>query len=143
MNPHIQAFFHQPTFTVSYLVFDPASKAGAVIDPVLDFDEKSGRTGTAFADSILQAAAEQNVNIVWVLETHAHADHLSAAQHIKRKTGARIAIGAEIVKVQATFKALFNAKELPADGSQFDRLVRDGECIALGGNGIRGAAYAR
>jgi glyoxylase-like metal-dependent hydrolase (beta-lactamase superfamily II) len=136
MNPRIEAFLHEPTFTVSYLVSDPASKEGAVIDPVLDFDQKSGRTATRSADRILAAAAAAGIRIAWILETHAHADHLSAAQHLRRRTGAKIAIGAEIVRVQAVFKALFNATEMPADGSQFDRLLRDGDRIRLGETAI-------
>jgi len=132
MNPRIQAFFHEPTFTVSYLVSDPITGEGAVIDPVLDFDQKSGRTGTHFADAIIAAAEAERIRIVWLLETHAHADHLSAAQHLKRRTGAKVAIGAEIPSVQSIFKAVFNAKEMPTDGSQFDRLLREGERIPLG-----------
>lgn len=132
MAPEIKAFFHEPTFTVSYLVADPATHQAAVIDSVLDFDPKSGRTGTTSADSILAAAAAAGLRIVWILETHAHADHLSAAQHLKEKTGAAVVIGAEITKVQGVFKEVFNAAEMPTDGRQFDRLVRDGERLPLG-----------
>ncbi len=132
MTAHIQSFFHEPTFTVTYLVSDPASGEAAVIDPVLDFDNKSGRTSTASADKLLAAARDAGVRIVWILETHAHADHLSAAQHIRRQTGAKIAIGSAITTVQGVFKGVFNAAEMPVDGSQFDRLVRDGERLSLG-----------
>jgi glyoxylase-like metal-dependent hydrolase (beta-lactamase superfamily II) len=128
----IQSFFHEPTFTVSYLVSDPVSGEGAVIDPVLDFDPRSGRTSTRSADAIIAAAVRSAVRLRWVLETHAHADHLSAAQHIKHETGAKIAIGAEITRVQGIFKAIFNATEMATDGSQFDRLLREGERVALG-----------
>lgn len=132
MNAQIRSFFHEPTFTVSYLVSDPETGTAAVIDPVLDFDQKSGRTGTAFADQVLAAAKAEGLRIDWILETHAHADHLSAAQHIKAHTGAKVVIGAEIGRVQTVFKDVFNATEMPVDGRQFDRLVSDGERIVLG-----------
>ena len=132
MAAEIRSFFHEPTFTVSYLVSDPATHVAAVIDPVLDFDPKSGRTRTTSADQILDAAKSAGLRIEWILETHAHADHLTAAQHLKERTGARIVIGAAIDKVQAVFKDVFNAAEMPTDGRQFDRLVKDGDRIALG-----------
>lgn len=132
MTLRIEAFFHEATYTVSYLVSDPIAREGAVIDPVLDFDGKSGRTGTAFADGILAAAKRQGVRIVWILETHAHADHLTAAAHLRRETGAPVAIGSEITKVQATFKALFNAADVAPDGRAFDRLLLDGDRLPLG-----------
>ena len=132
MAPNIAAFFHEPTFTVSYLVSDPVTGEGAVIDPVLDFDAKSGRSRTTSADQILAAARAAGLRIVWILETHAHADHLSAAQHIRSQTGAKAVIGAAITKVQAVFKDIFNATDMPADGSQFDQLVRDGDRLPLG-----------
>jgi glyoxylase-like metal-dependent hydrolase (beta-lactamase superfamily II) len=132
MSASIQAFFHEPTFTVSYLVSDPATGQAAVIDPVLDFDTKSGRTGTASADAVMAAAAQAGASIVWILETHAHADHLTAAPHIKERTGAKVVIGAEITKVQAVFGELFNAADVGRDGGQFDRLVRDGDRLPLG-----------
>lgn len=132
MVSNITAFFHEPTFTVSYLVSDPATGEGAVVDPVLDFDAKSGRTGTASVDEILAAARTAGVRVGWILETHAHADHLSGAQHLKSLTGAKIVIGAAITKVQAVFKEIFNAVEMPTDGRPFDRLVHDGERLPLG-----------
>ena len=132
MGAEIRSFFHEQTFTVSYLVSDPATGAAAVIDPVLDFDQKSGRTATKSADSILAAATEANLRIEWILETHAHADHLTAAQYLRQRTGARVVIGASIDKVQAVFKDIFNAGEMPTDGRQFDRLVTEGDRIALG-----------
>jgi glyoxylase-like metal-dependent hydrolase (beta-lactamase superfamily II) len=132
MNAAVQAFFHEPTFTVSYLVADPTTGAGAVIDPVLDFDPKSGRTGTTSADVILAAAEKAGIRIQWVLETHAHADHLSAAPHFKARSGAAVVIGAEITKVQAVFGEVFNAPDLARDGRPFDRLVRDGDRLPLG-----------
>jgi len=132
MNPIVRSFFHEPTFTASHLVIDPETREAAAIDPVLDFDAKSGRTGTAFADGMLAAAAGEGARIVWILETHAHADHLTAAPHLKERTGAPIAIGAEITRVQKVFKPIFNAAEMPTDGSQFDRLLADGERFAIG-----------
>ena len=133
MTARIQSFFHEPSFTVSYLVSDPASGIAAVIDPVLDFDQKSGRTRKIFADGILSVARASNLQIKWVLETHAHADHLSAAQHIKSATGAKVVIGANITTVQTVFKDVFNAVDMRTDGRQFDRLVNEGDRIELGG----------
>lgn len=132
MQPQIEAFFHEPSFTVCYLVSDPASGAAAVIDPVLDFDHRSGRTATDFINRVLARAAELGLRIEWVLETHAHADHLSAAQHVKERTGAKIAIGAHITEVQRFFGKLFDAADMRPDGSQFDRLVEEGDRIPLG-----------
>ena len=131
MSPRIQAFFDPATFTVSYLVSDPASREAAIVDPVLDFDVKSGRSATHSADAILAAAAARGLHVRWILETHAHADHLSAAQYLKAKTGAAVAIGAAIKQVQNTFKTVFNDPAMPADGRQFDRLVNDGDKLPL------------
>ena len=131
-RPQVQAFFHEPTFTVSYLVWDPASKRGAIIDSALDFDPKSGRTGTHSAEAILAAAAREELIIDWLLETHAHADHLSAAPFLKKRTLAPIVIGEHITAVQKVFKGLFNLPYVTADGRPFDRLVRDGEMLPLG-----------
>lgn len=130
--PKVRAFFHEPTFTVSYLVWDPRTKRGAVIDSVLDFDQKSGRTGSQSAQAILQAAAEEGVSIDWLLETHAHADHISAAPFLKKATGAPIVIGEHIKDVQSVFKGVFNLDYVTADGRPFDRLVGDGETLQLG-----------
>jgi len=132
MSPPIQGFFHEPTNTVSYLVSDSASRESAVIDPVLDFDARSGRTATRSAEAILAAAAAAKLRIVWILETHVHADHLSAAQYLKARTGARVGIGIGVTQVQAFFKGVFNATEMAPDGRQFDRLVHDGERLPLG-----------
>jgi glyoxylase-like metal-dependent hydrolase (beta-lactamase superfamily II) len=133
--PHsakVRAFFHEPTFTVSYLVWDPATKRGAIIDSALDFDPKSGRTGTQSAQQILDAAREEGVMVDWLLETHAHADHLSAAPFLKQATGAPIVIGENIKAVQKVFKGVFNLGYVTADGRPFDKLVADGETLALG-----------
>ncbi|HUI18726.1 MAG TPA: MBL fold metallo-hydrolase [Alphaproteobacteria bacterium] len=136
MSPCIQAFFHAPTFTISYLVSEPSAGEAAVIDPVLDFDAKSGHLGTRSADAILAAAAQARLRIAWVLETHLHADHLSAAQHLKAATGAALGIGAGTAAVQAYFKDVFNAADLTPDGRQFDRLLHDGERLPLGAAAI-------
>lgn len=130
--PNVRAFFHEPTFTVSYLVWDPAMKAGAIVDSVLDFDQKSGRTATHSAQAILDAAREEGVKVEYLLETHAHADHLSAAPFLKQATGAPIVIGEHIKTVQKVFKDIFNLGYVTADGRPFDRLVRDGEALPLG-----------
>ena len=128
----VRAFFHEPTFTVSYLVWDPAARRGAIIDSVLDFDAKSGRTGTASAQAILDTAREEGVAVDWILETHAHADHLSAAPFLKQATGASIVIGEHIKDVQRVFKDVFNLGDVAPDGRAFDRLVRDTERLPLG-----------
>jgi glyoxylase-like metal-dependent hydrolase (beta-lactamase superfamily II) len=132
MSVNIRAFFDEATFTVSYLVWDPATSTAAVIDPVLDYDPKSGRTSTKSADAILGAAASQGLKVEWVLETHAHADHLSAGAYMREKVKAKIVIGERIRTVQSTFRTLFNMADQATDGSDFDRLVKDGDRIALG-----------
>jgi glyoxylase-like metal-dependent hydrolase (beta-lactamase superfamily II) len=131
-KPVIRPFFDEPTNTVSYLVWDPATKQGAVIDPVLDWDNRSGTADTAFADRILAAAREEAVTIRWVLETHAHADHLTAAPYIKAKTGAPIGIGEHIKDVQRIFRPVFDARDLKPEGGDFDHLFQDGERFPLG-----------
>lgn len=134
MTAQIQAFFDPKTSTVTYVVADPETRRAAVVDPVLDYDFKSGRTSTASADQVVTWVRAQNLQLDWILETHAHADHLSAARHIQQQLGGRIAIGEHIREVQATFKKLFNLERgfLP-DGSQFEHLFRDGEVFRIGG----------
>jgi glyoxylase-like metal-dependent hydrolase (beta-lactamase superfamily II) len=132
MEPRIQPFFDEATFTVTYLVSDPATGKAAIIDSVLDFDPKSGRTSTGSADAVLAAAKEQGFEIQWILETHAHADHLSAAVHLKERTGAPVGIGEHIATVQKVFRPIFNAKDVLGDGAPFDRLFKDGEHFAIG-----------
>ena len=132
-TPVIHAFFDEPTNTVSYLVADPASRQAAVIDPVLDYDHKSGKAGSGSADRILAMAAEQNLTIGLVLETHVHADHLSGAPYIKLKTGAKVAIGERIREVQKIFRPVFNAMDVSGDGSEFDILFKDGDRFSIGG----------
>ena len=131
-SPIIRAFFDEPTNTVSYLLWDPASSQGAVIDPVLDWDNRSGTADTAFADRILATAKEEGVIIVWVLETHAHADHLTAAPYVKARTGAAIGIGEHIQDVQRIFRPVFDIRDLKPQGGDFDRLFKDGEHFSLG-----------
>ncbi len=131
-SARIEAFFDEPTNTVSYLVWDPASLKAAVIDPVLDYDHRSGEVDNRSSDEILERARKEGLDIVWALETHAHADHLSGAPYIKSKTGARIGIGEHIRDVQRIFRPVFNMPDLKTDGSDFDHLFKDGETFAIG-----------
>ena len=131
-TPLIEAFFDEATNTISYLVADPATRVAMVIDPVLDFDLSSGEVDIASAERILMTANERDWRIAMVLETHAHADHLSAAPYIKAKTGAWIGIGEHIRDVQKIFRPVFAFDDLKTDGSDFDRLFTDGERFALG-----------
>jgi len=132
-TPFIEAFFDEPTNTISYLVGDPATRVAAVIDPVLDFDLTSGTADTRSAERIVEFARDNGWQIAMVLETHAHADHLSAAPVIKAQTGAWIGIGTHIRDVQRIFRPVFGMSELKADGSDFDRLFDDGDSVAIGG----------
>ncbi|MDR2334007.1 MAG: MBL fold metallo-hydrolase [Burkholderiaceae bacterium] len=131
-NAQIQAFFDEATNTVTYLVSDAETRKAAVIDPVLDYDHRSGKVSTTSADQVLAAAEAQALEVVWILETHAHADHLSAAPYLKARTGARVAIGEHIRDVQAIFRPVFNLDDLSDDGADFDRLLRDGETLNIG-----------
>lgn len=132
-KPDVTAFFHQPTFSVTYLVADPATRRAALIDTVLDYDHKAGRTSTASADAVIAAVRERGLTLDWVLETHVHADHLTAAPHVKRALGGALGIGARVCEVQAHFKKLFNVgPEFVPDGSQFDHLFADGETFRIG-----------
>jgi glyoxylase-like metal-dependent hydrolase (beta-lactamase superfamily II) len=131
-KPIIEAFFDRPTNTISYLVADPATNDAAVIDPVLDFDLASGEMGTSSAARILACAAEWGWRITMVLETHAHADHLSAAAYIKAATGAMVCIGDRIGQVQKIFAPIFAFDEMKTDDSDFDRLFHDGERFNIG-----------
>jgi uncharacterized protein (TIGR01244 family) len=131
-KPQVKAFFEPRTFSVQYVVSDPETKMCAIIDPVLDFDEKSGSTATTSADAILAYIAEQGLTVEWILDTHPHADHFSAAQYLKQKTGAPTAIGEHVVDVQKLWKAIYHWPELKTDGSQWDRLFAHGETFKLG-----------
>lgn len=132
-QPQIRAFFDEPTNTVSYLVWDPASMRGVAIDPVLDFDPASGVVDDDSVNEMLRAAEELNITIEWVLETHIHADHLSGAPLIKARTGARIGIGEHVREVQNIFRPIFGAEDVKADGGDFDRLFKDGDRLEVGG----------
>jgi glyoxylase-like metal-dependent hydrolase (beta-lactamase superfamily II) len=132
-RPDVRGFFHEPTNTVSYVVSDPATRACAVLDTVLDYDAAAGRTATASADEVIAYVRDQGFGCEWVLETHVHADHLSAAPYVQEKLGGKLGIGNNIIVVQETFGKVFNAgTEFQRDGSQFDRLFGDGDEFALG-----------
>ena len=132
-QPRVHAQFDEATHTVSYVVWDPATRRAAIIDPVLDYDHRTGRVSHRSADDLLGFVADQGLSVDWVLETHAHADHLSAAPYLKEKTGAPIGIGARITEVQRTFAPVFGLEDVSGDGREFDSLFRDGETFALGG----------
>jgi glyoxylase-like metal-dependent hydrolase (beta-lactamase superfamily II) len=132
-TPDITAFHDPATGTVSYLVADPATKKAAIIDPVLNYEANSGRTSTTSADEVLAAARQRGLTVQWVLETHVHADHLTASAHVKQITGAQSAIGAEIEKVQKAFGQLFNIlSSTPISVGDFDKVFRDGESFTIG-----------
>lgn len=134
MTPTVQSFFDPSTWTVSYVVYDKPGTACAVIDSVLDYDPKSGRTRTTSADTLVAFVHENRLKVEWILETHAHADHLSAAHYLRERLGGKIAIGAAISEVQRAFKGIFHLEpEFQTDGRQFDRLLHDGETFAIGG----------
>ncbi|MFN8981712.1 MAG: MBL fold metallo-hydrolase [Alphaproteobacteria bacterium] len=128
----IRPFFDEATNTVSYLVFDPATRQGAVIDPVLDWDHRSGEADTRSADRLIEAAGKEGVTIALILETHAHADHLTAAPYIKQRCGGQIAIGEHIKDVQRIFRPVFAADDVKPEGGDFDLLLRDGGRLKLG-----------
>src|SRR5579871_6287326 len=133
-KPDVASFFDPVTFTATHLVSDTGTGQAAIIDSVLDFDPASGRTATRSADGIIASVRERGLKVEWILETHAHADHLSAAPYLKEALGGQIAIGNRIVAVQETFGTLFNqGKEFARDGSQFDRLFADGDRFRIGG----------
>lgn len=137
MTPHVQTFFDPATFTATHLVVDSSTGTAAIVDPVLDFEPKGGKLSTTSADAVLAAVASQQLTLAYVLETHAHADHLSAGDHIRRLTGAKLVIGAHITQVQSTFAPVFDADDVPCDGSQFDVLLQEGDTLPLGTLSIR------
>ncbi len=133
MTPNVKTFFDQATFTATHLVWDPQTRHAAVVDSVKDYDPKSGRTSTASADELIAFVEQEGLTLEWILETHVHADHLTAAPYLKEKLGGRTGIGARIDLVQSVFKQVFNAEEAFAtDGRQFDRLFDDGETLHIG-----------
>jgi glyoxylase-like metal-dependent hydrolase (beta-lactamase superfamily II) len=135
-TPTVRSFFDEPTNTVSYVVYDPASREAAVIDSVLDYDAAAGRTSFASADAIIAYVKAESLTVTWLLETHAHADHLSAAPYLKDHLGGQLAIGREIIHVQNVFGKIFNeGTEFARDGSEFDRLFEDGDRFQIGGLG--------
>jgi glyoxylase-like metal-dependent hydrolase (beta-lactamase superfamily II) len=131
-DAQIRSFFDPATYTVTHVVSDPATRRAAIIDSVLDYDPKSGRTATRSADAVVAWVREAGLTVDWHLETHAHADHLSAAPYLKGLLGGRIAIGEHIQDVQRVFKGLFNAADMRTDGGEFDHLFKDGETFAIG-----------
>ena len=133
MNPQIEAFFDEATFTVSYIVSEPEGAHCAIIDSVLDYDPKAGRTTTTSADALIAHVEKHRLTVDWILETHAHADHLTAAPYLQEKLGGRIAIGAHIADVQGIFGKVFHAgPDFRTDGSQFDQLFADGDHFRIG-----------
>jgi glyoxylase-like metal-dependent hydrolase (beta-lactamase superfamily II) len=131
-HPDVQAFHDEATFTVTYVVSDPATSKAAIIDPVHDFDAASGRISTESADAVIDYVRASDLEVDWILETHVHADHLSGAPYLQEQLGGKVAIGAQVGAVQETFKRIFNLADLATDGSQFDRLFADGDTFHLG-----------
>ncbi|MBY3095190.1 TIGR01244 family phosphatase [Rhizobium laguerreae] len=131
-RPHVKGFFDKRTWSVQYLVSDPATRKCAIIDPVLDFDDRAGATATVNADAILDYVRENGLIVEWILDTHPHADHFSAAQYLKEKTGAKTAIGERVVDVQKLWKGIYNWPEFATDGSQWGRLFANGETFKVG-----------
>lgn len=132
MKPDVHTYFDHATNTATHLVVDPETGAAAIVDPVLDFDPASGRLATASADAILRDVAARGLDLRYVLETHAHADHLSAADHIRQMTGSPVVIGAHIIEVQETFIPVFEADDVHADGAVFNILMEEGRTLPLG-----------
>ncbi|ESX00266.1 beta-lactamase [Mesorhizobium sp. LSJC268A00] len=131
-KPEVAGFYDKQTGAIQYVVTDPVTRRCAVIDPILDFDEKSGATATKNADALLDFIRENGLELEWILDTHPHADHFSAAHYLREKTGAPTAIGDRIIEVQALWKAIYNWPDFPADGSQWDRLFGEGETFMIG-----------
>lgn len=141
MNAHIKSFFDKATWTFTYVVSDPETRVCVVIDPVLDYDPKSGRTRTQSAQQVIDYITNNQLRLEWILETHAHADHLTAAKYLQNELGGKIAIGEKVQKVQDVFKGIFNlGEEFKSDGSQFDYLLKDGETISFGNLSIESIA---
>ncbi|MDI1271781.1 MAG: MBL fold metallo-hydrolase [Polaromonas sp.] len=138
MTPIVTSFFDPDTWTVSHVLHEKEGGACAIVDAVLDYDARSGRTRTTSADKLAAFVQENKLQVAWILETHAHADHLSAAHYLRGKLGGKIAIGAAITQVQTTFKRIFNLEPgFQTDGRQFDRLLQDGETLSIGALQVR------
>lgn len=137
MATSVESFFDPATFTYSYVVADVATAAAVVIDPVLDFDPASGRVRTTSADAISAYIEQQSLDVVWILDTHVHADHLSAMAVLKDRHGGQTGIGSRVTEVQSIFGEMFNAKEMARDGSQFDRRLQDGDELVFGESVVR------
>lgn len=134
VEPQVRTFFDEATFTATHVVVDPDSRRCAILDPVLDYDPKSGRTSTGSADAVIEWVQGEDLSVDWLLETHVHADHLSAAPYLKERLGGTTGIGERVRDVQETFKNVFNAEPgFRTDGSQFERLFEDGESFRIGG----------
>ena len=131
-KPDVKAFHDTDTFTITYVVSDPATKHAAIVDSVLDYDPNSGRTSTTSADEVIAFVNDQGLTVDWILETHVHADHLTGAPYLRERLGGKSAIGDHVTAVQDTFKGVFNLKDLATDGSQFDHLFADGETFNVG-----------
>lgn len=131
-KPDVTGFYDPRTFSIQYVVADPETRACAIVDPVFDFDEKSGATATFNADRILEFVREQGLTVEWILDTHPHADHFSAARYLKEKTGAPTAIGEKVTEVQNLWKRIYNWPDFPTDGSQWDKLFAEGETFKIG-----------
>lgn len=131
-RPDVVGFYHEATFSIAYLVIDPTTRQAAIIDPVLDYDEKAGRVSTDFADMLLAEVEKRGLSIAWILDTHPHADHFSAAAYMKEKLGAPTAIGEHVIDVQKLWKDFYNLPDFPADGSQWDRLFAEGDTFQIG-----------
>lgn len=131
-KPEVTGFFDRRTWSIQYVVADPETKKCAIVDPVYDFDEKSGQTASTNADRILEFVRDNGYEVEWILDTHPHADHFSAAAYLKQKTGAQTAIGEKVIEVQKLWKDFYNWPDFPADGSQWDRLFADGDTFRVG-----------
>jgi glyoxylase-like metal-dependent hydrolase (beta-lactamase superfamily II) len=137
ISPLVIGLFEKRTFSIQYIVADAATRRCAIIDPVLDYDEKSGATATHSADALMDIVAERGLTVEWVLDTHPHADHFSAAPYLKTRTGAPKAIGAKVVEVQKLWREIYNLPDFPTDGSQWDRLFADGDTFTIGDMPVR------
>jgi glyoxylase-like metal-dependent hydrolase (beta-lactamase superfamily II) len=141
MKPNVESFFDPATWTISHVIYEKPGTACAIVDSVLDYDPKSGRTSTTSADRLIAFVRSKRLSLQWIFETHAHADHLSASHHLKQQLGGRIAIGAAITQVQAVFKRIFHMEQqFQTDGSQFDRLLHDGDILPIGALSLQALA---